>query len=229
MKAGGYIVTGASSGIGEAVARQLLDRDENVLLVARRKEILEGLARLFPKASVFATDLLVSGSAVAVAKSAKECFGVVKGFVHCAGFVAPAPLGMIDEKTVMDLYKVHAIFPMMFLGWMARKPNHIEGASAVLVSSRSSCEADIGNAAYASAKGAVNGLYTTARVELAMRGVRLELYAPAEVDTPMARKTWMTTATPERMVEIMARHPDGLPSAHDAAKDIITLLDGGER
>lgn len=229
MTAAGYIVTGASSGIGEAVARQLLDRNENVLLVARRKEILDGIAREFSNAGVFAADLSVAGSAAAVAKSAKECFGALKGFVHCAGFAAPAPLGMVNEKTAMDLYKVHAIFPMMFLGWMARKANHAEGASAVLVSSRSSREADVGNAAYASAKGAVDGLYATARAELAMRGVRLELYAPAEVDTPMARKTWMTTATPERMVEIMARHPDGLPSAHDAAKDIITLLDGGER
>lgn len=229
MKAGGYIVTGASSGIGEAVARQLLKRGENVLLVARRKEILEGLARVFPKASVFATDLSVFGSAVAVAKSVKERFGALKGFVHCAGFAAPAPLGMVNEKTAMDLYMIHAIFPMMFLGWMARKTNHVEGASAVLVSSRSSLEADVGNSAYASAKGAVNGLYATAKVELPMRGVRVELYSPSEVDTPMARKTWMATATPERMAEIMARHPNGLPSAYDAAKDIIALLDGGER
>jgi NAD(P)-dependent dehydrogenase (short-subunit alcohol dehydrogenase family) len=136
---------------------------------------------------------------------------------------------MVDEATARALFAVHALFPMMFLGWMARRANHAEGASAVLVSSRSAREADVGNAAYAAAKGAVEGLYATARAELARRGVRVELYAPSEVDTPMARGTWMASASPERMAEIMARHPGGrLPTADEAAAEIVALLDGKE-
>lgn len=224
-----YVVTGASSGIGECVARMLLDRGDSVLLVARRAERLAALAAGRPAARVFAADLSERGAAARVAGEAKAALGPLDGFVHCAGFAAPAPVGMIDEETVARLFAVHATFPALFLGKMARRDAHADGASAVLVSSRSARSADPGNAAYAAAKGAVEGFYETARVELAARGVRLEVARLSEVDTEMARATWMRTAPQERVAEIMSRHPGGLPSADDAARGIVELLDGGSR
>lgn len=201
-------------------------RGDAALLVARRKDRLAALAAEFPSAHPLAADLAEAGAAERVASAAKGVFGAIDGFVHCAGFAAPAPLGMVDEAQARALFAVHALFPMMFLGWMARRANRTDDASAVLVSSRSAREADVGNAAYAAAKGAVEGLYATARAELARRGVRVGLYAPSEVDTPMARGTWMATASPECVAEIMARHPGGLPSADDAAAEIVAILDG---
>jgi len=224
-----YVVTGASSGIGEGVARILLDRGDSVLLVARRADRLAALAAGRPAARAFAADLAERGAAVRVAGEAKRALGPLDGFVHCAGFAAPAPVGMMDEETVARLFAVHAAFPALFLGRMARRDAHADGASAVLVSSRSARAADPGNAAYAAAKGAVEGFYETARVELAARGVRLEIARLSEVDTEMARATWMRTAPPERVAEIMSRHPGGLPSAEDAARDIVGLLDGSGR
>lgn len=221
-----YVVTGASSGIGECVARMLLDRGDSVLLVARRAERLAALAEGRPGAHVLPADLAERGAAARVAEEAKRALGPLDGFVHCAGFAAPAPVGMIDEETLAKLFAVHASFPAVFLGKMARRDAHADGASAVLVSSRSARVADPGNAAYAAAKGAAEGFFETARVELAARGVRLEIARLSEVDTGMARTTWMRTASPERVAEIMARHPGGLPSADDAAREIIGLLDG---
>ena len=230
MSARAYVVTGASSGIGEAVARRLLSRGDAALLVARRGGRLAALAAEFPSARAFAADLALPGAAERVAAAALDALGrPLDGFVHCAGFAAPAPLGMVEEATARALFAVHAVFPMMFLGWMARRANHADGASAVLVSSRSAREADVGNAAYASAKGAVEGLFHTAREELARRGVRVGLYAPSEVDTAMARGTWMAFAPPERVAEIMARHPGGLPTADDAAAEVVAILDGGTK
>ncbi|MBO7483362.1 MAG: SDR family NAD(P)-dependent oxidoreductase [Kiritimatiellae bacterium] len=228
MGARAYVVTGASSGIGEAVARRILSRGDAALLVARREDRLAALASAFPAARILACDLSAEGAADRVA-AAVSALGPLAGFVHCAGFAAPAPIGMVEESAARALFAVHALFPLMFLGWLARRRNHADGASAVLVSSRSAREADVGNAAYASAKGAVEGLFATARAELAPRGVRVALYAPSEVDTDMARETWMRTASPERIAEIMARHPGGLPSADDAAAEIVAILDGEEK
>ena len=227
MGARAYVVTGASSGIGEAVARRILSRGDAALLVARRGDRLAALASGFTAARILSCDLSEEGAAARVAAAAAE-LGPLSGFVHCAGFADPAPIGMIDEASARRMYAVHALFPLMFLGWMARRANHADGASAVLVSSRSAREADVGNAAYASAKGAVEGLFATARAELAPRGLRVELFAPSEVDTDMARDTWMRTASPERVAETMARHPGGLPKADDAAAEIVALLDGKE-
>lgn len=222
-----YVVTGASSGIGEAVARQLLARGEDVLLVARRAERLERLASDFSKAHPLALDLTEADAAARVSRAAKTALGPLRGFVHCAGFDAPAPLGLIDGKTAQALYAVHAVFPMLFLGWMGKAPNHEASASAVLVSSVACHEGYPGGAAYAAAKGAVEGLYASARVELAQRGVRLEMITPGVVDTDMPKNGWMRMVGPERLAEIRARYPDGFPSAASVAAEIVNLLDGG--
>lgn len=224
MSAGAYVVTGASSGIGEALARRLLARGCAVLGVARRADRLEALFAGNPRARFLAADLSLAGAAEAVAAAAGKEFGALRGFVHCAGFASPAPIGMIERDVAMRLFAVHAVFPLEFLGWMAKRKNREDGACAVLVSSRSARNPDVGNAAYAAAKGAVEGLFATARAELAPRGVRVELYAPSEVDTAMAQSTWMRTASPERNAEIMARHPGGIPSADSAAADIEKLV-----
>ena len=225
-----FVVTGATSGIGECVARRLMDRGERVFLAARREERLAAAVASAPEgtAAYLAYDLSSPGAAARLARAVSSSFGAVRGFVHCAGFASPAPLGMIDETAAGALFAVHVVFPMLFLGWMARARNHAEGACAVLVSSRSARAADPGNAAYAAAKGAVEGLFATARAELSPRGVRVELVAPSEVDTPMARDTWMRTASPERLAEVRARHPGGIPSPESVAGSIISLLYGGE-
>ncbi len=223
---GHFVVTGASSGIGEAVARRLLARGEAVLLVARREAKLQAIQGEFPAARLCALDLAEADAAQRVADAAKA-LGPVRGFVHCAGFDAPAPLGLIDDATAHRLYAVHAVFPMRFLGWMGRATNHTDAASAVLVSSVACHEGYPGGAAYAAAKGAVEGLFASARPELASRGVRLELITPGIVDTDMPKNGWMKLVTPERLAEIRARHPDGFASADAVAADIVKLLDGG--
>ncbi len=221
-----FVVTGASSGIGEAVVRRLLARGERVLLVARRAERLQAIQNNFPVARICVADLAEADSLARVTDAAKA-LGLVRGFVHCAGFDAPAPLGLIDDATAHRLYAVHAVFPMRFLGWMGRATNHADGASAVLISSVACREGYPGGAAYAAAKGAVEGLFASARPELATRGVRLELIAPGIVDTEMPKNGWMKLVTPERFAEIRAQHPDGFASADSVAADIVKLLDGG--
>lgn len=224
---GAYVVTGASSGIGEAVARRLLARGEDVLMVARRADRLAAVQGEFPRARFFVCDLTEPESVARVAAAVKASVGPLAGFVHCAGFDAPAPLALVDDATAHALYAVHAVFPMRFLGWMGKAPNHGEGASVVLVSSVACHEGYPGGAAYAAAKGAVEGLYASAKPELATRGVRLELITPGVVDTDMPRNGWMRLVGPDRLAAVKARYPDGFPSADSVAAEIVALLDGG--
>ena len=107
----------------------------------------------------------------ALADGVKARFASVVGFVHAAGFDAVAPLGMIADDALARLVAVHADFPLKFLGWLGRRGNHAEGASCVLVSSLAAHEGAKGHAAYAAAKGAVEGLLKPAAAELAAKPV----------------------------------------------------------
>jgi len=224
MSDGGYVVTGASSGMGEAVARRLISRGESVLCVARRRDRLESLCSGFPNASFAAVDLISPNAVDEVCTAAKDAFGKVKGFVHCAGFAAPAPLSLVDDSMAHGLYAVHALFPMRFMGWMGRMANHVDGAACVLVSSVACHEGCAGDAAYASAKGAVEGMLKSVAAELVPRGVRVNVVVPGVVDTDMPRSSWMAYLTPAQIEERRARYPLGFGTPNKVADAIDFLL-----
>ena len=222
---GGYLVTGASSGIGRAVAEMIVSRGGKVLAVARGAEGLDAFARGREGVFTASIDLERDEAPEETAEAVKRTVGTLKGFVHCAGFVETAPLGLVRPESARRMYAVHALFPMRFLGWMAKKSNHAPGASAVLALSTVTRECDLGNAAYASAKGAAEGMLKTAAGELLERGIRLNAVVFGVVDTPMARRTWMDRSTPERVQAVASRYPLGFGTPEKAAETIGFFLD----
>lgn len=223
MADGCHVVTGASSGIGACVARRLLDRGENVLLVARDPGRLAEVGAGRANAVALPLDLDSRDAAQRVAAAVKGGFGRVRGFVHAAGFTALAPLSLLDAAAAASMWNVHAYFPMAFMGWLAKAPNHTEGASCVLVSSSVCHEGDAGNAAYAASKGAVEGMLRSAAAELAARGVRVNAVAPGVVDTPLAHRAWMDDADPATLERIRGRYPFGFGTPEKVA-DVIDFF-----
>ena len=214
-----YVVTGASSGIGEAVAKALIARGDRVFAVARRGELLQAAyGRDF-----CALDLSEGGAAERVAR-ALDGFGPLDGFVHCAGFSSPAPIAEVARR----MLAVHAVFPMEFAGLLAKRVRRTEDCAIVLLTSLAAHEATVGNAAYAAAKGAVEAFALTAAAELSVRGIRVHAFDPGIVDTDMVRSTWMRTMSADAVAELISRH-GGLVKREDAATKIIALLDGASK
>ena len=194
------LVTGATGGIGSEVARLLEAEGRTVLRLGHEIDLTD--PRSLPEVESFI----------------KSGYDGVDGFVHCAGFDAPSPLGMIDPLIADDLYRVHVLFPMMFLGWMGKKANHCEGAAAVLVSSRAAHEASKGHVAYAAAKGALEAMALSASAELETQGVRLSIVSLGPVDTKMTRK-WRDKLPAEMRPPVM--------SAEEAARKIVDEFNKG--
>ena len=211
-------MTGASGGIGEVVARRLIARGEAVLAVARNVDRLRALCGDAPHARFAAVDLERPDAVEAVARAVKEDFGAVRGFVHCAGFNRLAPLSLVEADAAQRLYALHVLFPMRFMGWLGKVPNHVAGTSCVLLSSLACRTGAAGNAAYAAAKGAVEALVRSAAAELAARGVRVE--------TELAAGTWRALGmTPERIAAERARYPLGFGTPEQVA-DVVGFLLG---
>lgn len=222
------LVTGAASGIGQAVCQLLLAHGEEIVAADLSAETLSASFGKNPHVLCVAGDLTTADGFANLTNALKSRFEAVKGFVHCAGFDCARPLGFIADETVHKLVAVHAGFPIQFLGWLAKKGNHAESCSCVCISSLSAHEGAKGHVAYAAAKGAVEGFLKPAAAELLPKGIRLNALVLGVVQTEMAM-TWMNKLTPDQLSDLQKDYPLGLGLPVDIAHVIAFLLGAESR
>ena len=223
------VVTGAASGMGLAVARGLLAAGETVLAVDLNQAVLSAAFPSGQQVVCVACDLSGDAGFEALTGTLRAHSLCVKGFVHCAGFVRTAPLGYILSDDARQMFDIHALFPMRFLGWLTKKANRAESVSCVLISSMACHEGDRGNVAYAAAKGAVEGMLRGAAAELVGKAVRVNALVLGVVDTPLAHKAWMDRSTPEQIAEKALAYPLGFGQPDDVAAIVQFFLSPASR
>jgi NADP-dependent 3-hydroxy acid dehydrogenase YdfG len=178
------IITGASSGIGEAAARLLAKEGVNVVLVARRKDRIDALAAEIGNAAIaIPTDVADMAAVKAMIAQVKDRFGGIDLLFNNAGMGVNgsfADSNPDDWKTQIDanLYGVlnctHAALPLM----KAR-----EGAMISIVSSVGGRYGIAGWAVYNATKFAVVGYADALRKEVGEQGIRVSLIEPGAVWT----------------------------------------------
>ena len=189
------VITGAASGIGYAVAESQLRCCNKVIAVDLNADRLLERFGDNPSVKTIACDLTTEEGFKFLTTEIKATCDVVDGFVHAAGIDVMAPMGLIRPAVMHKLFSIHAVFPVCFLGWMAKKGNHSEGASCVLISSLSAHEGAKGHVAYAAAKGAVEGLLKPAAAELLDKGICLNEVVLGIVETEMSQG-WIKKLSP---------------------------------
>ena len=120
------IITGASSGLGEATARRLADRGAKLVLAARRedrlKDLTEDLKSRGAEAIWQVTDVTDRNQVESLAAAAKEAFGRIDVLVNNAGLMPLAPLDalkvdeweqMVDVNIKGVMYGIAAVLPTM--------------------------------------------------------------------------------------------------------------------
>jgi NADP-dependent 3-hydroxy acid dehydrogenase YdfG len=190
------LVTGASSGIGEATALQLAAAGAVVALVARRVERLNSLAEQIERAGgmsvVIEADVTDQSTAEATVRTAVAAFGRIDVLVNNAGVmllgpVVDAPLEewqrMIDLNLKGLLYMSHAAMPHLLDA--AEKPPRLV-ADIVNISSVAGRVARSGSAVYNATKWGVNAFSEALRQEVTGRHLRVGLIEPGAVATELA-------------------------------------------
>lgn len=212
------VVTGASSGIGLSVVRRLLADGKNVVAADRNPPTITDMpSRTMENFLSVVCDLTSENGVETLVNKIKSRFSTVSGFVHCAGFVRTAPLSYILPDDASAMYSIHALFPLRFLGWLAKKANHSEKTACVLISSMACHEGDRGNAAYAAAKGAVEGMLKCAASELISKGIRINALVLGIIDTPLAHNSWMDSSSAEQLAAKKKQYPLGFGSPDNIA------------
>lgn len=179
------VVTGASSGIGTALAEELAKRGYSVILVARRGELLAELAQRLTDtygvtAEVRAVDLSDRDQrAPLVAELAGREIAILCNNAGVATFGAVADLDADVERSVMELnaVAVHDLTLAVLPGMLAR------GGGILITGSAAGNMAIPNNATYAATKAFTNTFSESLRGELTGSGVHVTLLAPGPVRT----------------------------------------------
>ena len=221
------VITGASSGLGEATARLLSAQGATVVLGARRVDRLQTLVDELTagggKALALATDVTQAAQVKTLVDAAVQTFGRVDVMVNNAGLMPHSPLErlkisdwdqMIDVNLKGVLYGIAAALPYM----QAQKAGHI-----INVSSVAGHKVRPGSAVYAATKHAVLALSEGLRQEVKPYNIRTTVVSPGAVDTELVnsvtepdiaanvRKMYEIAIPPEsfaRMVAFAISQPD---------------------
>jgi len=173
------LVTGASRGIGRAIAASLLAEGARVIRVARSLE-----PRVAEREVDVAADL-GGDEGIALVVAAVGDHGVPDLVVSNAGGFALGPLEAEPAATLDALYRVNLRAPYALARALLPRMRERGGGRHVLIGSIADHRAFAGNAAYAATKFGARGLHEVLREEYRGSGVLCTLVSPGPVDTPL--------------------------------------------
>ena len=181
------LVTGASSGIGAALARQLASRGATVGLVARREdrlaEVLADCRKDSPESRLWVADLADTELAEHVALEAWDAFGRLDCLVNNAGVPMRRHTTRLDHPTLEWVMRVNFFAPARMT--MALLPKMLARGEGMVVNV-SSVAGRLGNAneaAYSASKFALCGWSEAIAVDLWDSGIKIRLVNPGPIDT----------------------------------------------
>lgn len=222
------LVTGASQGIGAAVARRLAADGHRVALTARRQTALEDVqGEIGGETLVVPADLSEATAAEDVVSAVESQWGPIGVLVANAGAASSAPLDRTTDEDWQRMLDLNLTAPFRLIRRVAPAMVRAGSGRIVVVASISSLVGSPYVAAYTASKHGVLGLVRAAAAELATTGVTVNAVCPGFVDTPMTeasaeRIAERTSRTPEQAREALARRqPIGRLVAPDEVADAV--------
>lgn len=216
------LVTGASSGIGQATAIECSKMGAKLVITGRNAERLQGTMNQLEGNGhqQIAADL---SDAQGIEKVVAESLPL-NGLVNNAGFTSRQLIPFINDDVLFNMFAVNAIAPIKLVHRLVKCKKILRDSSVVFTSSisgRGMCAPGV--SIYSATKGAVSAFMRNAALELAAKKIRFNSVAPGMVETPL--KAAETEVTEEQWIKDRDNHPlkrFGQPT--DIAHAIIYLL-----
>lgn len=225
------LVTGASSGIGQACARRISKSGGIVSLVARNKERLsETLQSLESYGEIYSYDLSDTDGIENLISEITAKQGRLDGLMYCAGDCLRAPLGMCKPAVLQKSMQVNYFAFVEVLRCASKNKNSNAGASFVAMSSASSMKGERGLLGLSASKAAMNNAVRCAALELAPKKIRVNAIASAYVTgSRMVAETIDAFGEAKVKQNIAEFQPLGVGRPEDIADAAAFLLSDASR
>ena len=195
------LVTGASSGIGRAIAIACAEAGAAVVLNGRNQERLQATLEALAGDGhlVIAANLTIAEQRGALA----EQVPVLDGVVHCAGIGSRVLCKMLEEQDVSRVMQANFEAPVLLQAELLREKKIAKEASIVFIASAAATMPSVGNAIYSASKAAIIAYAKCLAQELANRKIRVNCISPTMVWTDLA----LVGATEEQLHEAEQNYP----------------------
>lgn len=176
------LVTGASSGIGKAIAIECSKMGAQVVITGRNEQRLQETYRQLEGThpAYIVADLTKKEDIETLAKQIDS----LNGLVNCAGLTIPKPFKFLQEEDIQEVMTVNFNAPLLLTQLLIKKKKLQKASSIVFISSISGIKVSyIGNSIYSASKGAINGFCKGLALELAPQQIRVNTVIPGMVET----------------------------------------------
>lgn len=217
------IVTGASSGIGEATALLLNELGATIIAIARNQEKLESVKAKSKFPDKFFVELKDLSEDIenfpSYLKMIKDKYGKFMGLVWCAGKVINLPFKSADLEVVHELFTINYYSPYMFAKSFSDKRNNIgKGTSIIFIIGGAVKTTPKALSIYSASKAALLASAKTISRELSVNKIRVNTISPTDIITPM------TLADPDILESKKDSYPLGFGEPLDVAYLTAFLL-----
>jgi len=196
------LVTGASSGIGKAIAIACARMGATVVVTGRNTVRLEETLSMMPEGGhkAISADLTKAEDIDALTDALPK----LDGLVQCAGVGSRVFCKGLDQEAIDHIMKPNLEAPILLQTAILNKKKINKAASVVFIASKAADYPSIGNAIYSASKGAIISYAKCLAIELAPRQIRVNCICPAMIWTDLILQDGMTK---EEMEEAQLRYP----------------------
>jgi NAD(P)-dependent dehydrogenase (short-subunit alcohol dehydrogenase family) len=223
------VVTGASSGIGRAIAIELAAHGARLVLVGRDADRLAETAAALPGVDhrKLVLDLVRHDRiATAIADVAKDT-GPLYGLCHAAGIVETRPLPSNTVQVVQSQLDVNVLAGLELARCVCRRDiMAAAGGSILFISSVYGRVGMPGQIGYCATKGALAAATRAMAIELARRRIRVNALSPGLILTKMTEQA-LAKLSPEQVEKLKGGYPLGVGQPQDVARAAVFLLAPG--
>lgn len=217
------LVTGASSGIGKAIAIECAKVGAQLVITGRNEQ---RLAETYEQLEGRHPDYIVADLTKKedIEKIVTQ-IGLLNGLVNCAGLTIPKPFKFLQEDDIQTVMTVNFNAPLLLTQQLVKKKKIQKGSSVVFISSISGTKVSaVAESIYSASKGAVAGFCKGLALELAPQQIRVNTVTPGIIETSIFSDGAITE---EQLQQNMAKYPlkrYGKPE--EVAYAVVYLLSG---